>query len=135
MPKKTRVERTRNAGTMTEAAFWGMIRSALRRRSMYWKPIINAKNAARRAVVGGRQKWEYQCSVCKGWFKGTEVEVDHINPAGSLTCSDDLKGFVTNLFAEEGYDVKCKPCHRNHTNVVLKSKKNEKPISDTRKGS
>lgn len=134
MPKKTRVERTRNAGTMTEAAFWGMIRSALRRRSMYWKPIINAKNSAKRAVIGGRQKWEYQCSACRKWFKGTEVEVDHVNPAGSLTCSDDLKGFVTKLFAEEGYDVKCNPCHRNHTNIALKSKKTSKNNETTQYG-
>ena len=29
--RKPRVARTRNAGTMTEAAFWSMIRSALMR--------------------------------------------------------------------------------------------------------
>lgn len=118
-----RQPKTRNAGTMTEAAFWSMIRSALRRRSMYWKPIINAKNAARRAYKGeGRQKWEYQCATCKGWFKGTEVETDHLIPAGSLTCADDLKQFVTNLFAEDGYEVKCKECHREHTNKQLNKK-------------
>lgn len=110
-----RTPRTRNGGTMTEAAFWGMIRSVLRRRTMYWRPIINAKNAARRAVKGSRQKWEYQCATCKGWFKGTEVEVDHLKEAGSLTCAEDLKSFVTNLFAEDGYEVKCKSCHRQRT--------------------
>ena len=30
--RKPRVPRTRNAGTMTEAAFWSMIRSALDKR-------------------------------------------------------------------------------------------------------
>ena len=29
---------------MTEAAFWSMIRSALRQKSRWWKPIAECKN-------------------------------------------------------------------------------------------
>ena len=46
--RKPRVPRTRNAGTMTEAAFWSMIRSALRQKSRWWKPIAECKKLARR---------------------------------------------------------------------------------------
>ena len=46
--KKPRVPRTRNAGTMTEAGFWSMIRSALRQKSRWWKPIAECKKLARR---------------------------------------------------------------------------------------
>jgi 5-methylcytosine-specific restriction endonuclease McrA len=115
--KREKLPRTRNAGTMTESAFWSMIRSALRRRSMYWKPIQKAKDAAKRAYQGTniRQKWEYQCSKCKNWFAAKEIEVDHIEEVGSLKCSDDLKGFVERLFAEEGYQILCKECHNTKT--------------------
>ena len=112
-----RVERTRNAGTETEAAFWSRIRSALRRANRFWKPIKNTELAARREYQGEnkRQKWEYQCAHCKGWFTRKEVEVDHIIPAGSLRCYEDLAPFVQKLFAEEGYQVLCKSCHTEKT--------------------
>ena len=69
--RKPRVPRTRNAGTMTEAAFWSMIRSALRQKSRWWKPVSQCKQESKRAYKGKnkRQKWEYQCNKCKNWFK------------------------------------------------------------------
>jgi 5-methylcytosine-specific restriction endonuclease McrA len=116
-PKKERVPKTRNAGTMTESAFWSMIRSTLRRRSMYWKPIQKAKDAVKRAYKGPntRQKWEYQCEECKDWFAAKQIEVDHIIEVGSLKSSDDLKNFVDRLFAEDGFQVLCKNCHNTKT--------------------
>lgn len=115
--KKERVPKTRNAGTMTEAAFWSMIRSALRKRSMYWKPINNAKNEAKRPYKGDnpRLKWEYQCKKCKKWFPAKNIEIDHIKEVGSLKSGDDLKGFVERLFAENGFQVLCKKCHNKKT--------------------
>lgn len=103
---------------MTESAFWGMIRSALRKRSMYWKPIQNAKIQARRAYIGEntRRKWEYQCNTCRDWFPDKEIEVDHLIEAGSLKSADDLKGFVERLFVEDGYQVLCTRCHNEKTN-------------------
>ena len=55
-PKKPRVPRTRNAGTMTESAFWSMIRSALRQKSRWWKPISECKTLARRAYKGKNKR-------------------------------------------------------------------------------
>ena len=116
----TKVKRTRNAGTMTEAAFWGKIRSVLRRGFMYWKPIQNVKNKAKRKSQSDnkRLKFEYQCSVCAEWFPGKEVQVDHTVPVGSLKCGEDLQGFLERLTEEDEslYTVQCKPCHQIKTN-------------------
>jgi 5-methylcytosine-specific restriction endonuclease McrA len=113
-PKKPRVAKPRNAGTMTESAFWSFIRSALRQKSRWWKPITQCKMKARRAYKGPnkRQKFEYQCNECKNWFPDKKVNVDHINPAGTLRSANDLPGFVERLFCEiDGLQVLCSGCH------------------------
>jgi 5-methylcytosine-specific restriction endonuclease McrA len=112
----SKVQKTRGAGTLTEAQYWGKIRSGLRRAFRFWPPITNAKNEARRPVKNkGRQKWEYQCNHCKQWFKGDEVEVDHIVPCGSLKSAEDLVPFLERLTTEDGFQVLCKPCHKVKT--------------------
>jgi 5-methylcytosine-specific restriction endonuclease McrA len=116
--KKSRVVKTRNANTMSESAFWGFIRSALRQKSRWWKPISIAKAKAKRAYKGPlkRQKFEYQCAKCKGWFPDKKVNVDHIIPAGTLRCANDLPAFVERLFCEEdNLQVLCQGCHNIKT--------------------
>lgn len=126
----SRVPKTRNAGTQTEASFWSFIRSALRRLSRYWKPIQKAKMEARRAYEGlnKRQKFEYLCNHCGHYFKESEIQIDHIVPAGSLRCADDLPGFVERLFSETGYQCLCSSCHDKKTILdreIQKLDKNE----------
>jgi 5-methylcytosine-specific restriction endonuclease McrA len=117
MKKKTakpRVAKTRNAGTMSESAFWSFIRSALRQKSRWWKPITQCKLNAKRPYKGPlkRQKFEYQCNSCKKWFAEKNINVDHIQPAGSLNCAADLPGFVERLFCEiDNLQVLCTNCH------------------------
>lgn len=103
---------------MTESAFWSMIRSTLRQKSRWWKPIYEAKLAVRRPYKGKnkRQKWEYKCDICKKWWPDKGIHVDHITQVGSLLNGDDLKGFVERLFCEtEGLRVLCKGCHKEVT--------------------
>ena len=130
MKKKT-VKRTprakspkvRNGGTMTESAFWSFIRSALRQKSRWWKPITECKMKARRAYKGPskRQKFEYQCNSCKAWFPEKQINVDHIQPAGSLNCKEDLAGFVERLFCEQdNLQVLCESCHDIKTKLEKK---------------
>ena len=111
---KQKTPKTRNARTMTESAFRSCISSALRKASMYWKPISQCKNNSRRPYTGGlkRQKWEYQCNDCRKWKKGTEVVVDHIKPVGRLRCAEDMPKVIETLFCEvDNLQTLCKNCH------------------------
>ena len=125
--KKTarkKVDKPRNAGTMSESAFWSFIRSGLRQKSRFWKPITQCKMAARRAYKGPlkRQKFEYQCNVCSNWFPEKKINIDHIQPAGSLRCAQDLPGFVERLFCEiDNLQVLCQGCH----DIKTKQEKNK----------
>jgi len=108
----------RNAMSMSESAFWSFIRAALRQKSRWWKPITLAKQNAKRVYKGPnrRQKFEYQCNICKNWFPDKEVNIDHIIPAGSLSCANNLPGFVERLFVEvEGLQCLCTNCHNIKT--------------------
>ena len=118
--RRTAAPKTRNAGTMSESAFWTFIRSALRQKSRWWKPITECKLKARRPYKGvnRRQKFEYLCSTCKKWFPDKEINVDHIVGAGSLNCSADLAGFVDRLFCEQdNLQVLCETCHNTNTQL------------------
>lgn len=111
---KRKLARPYNNGTMTNSMFWSMIRSALRQKSRWWKPIAQAKLNARRKYKGPnkRQRWEYCCNKCKAWFPEKKINVDHITPAGQLSDFADLAGFVKRLFCEvDGLQVLCEKCH------------------------
>lgn len=115
--RKSAAPLIRNNGTMTESMFWSFIRSALRNRTRFWKPKLETLKEARRPYKGPntRQKWEFQCSHCKNWFMQKNVEVNHIEDAGSLRCAEDLPGFVERLFCEkQGLECICKNCHQLH---------------------
>lgn len=127
-PKKV-VVKPRCNGTMTESAFWSFIRSALRQKSRFWKPITECKLQARRLYKGPnkRQKYEHQCNVCKNWFIAKKINVDHITPAGSLNCAQDLPGFVDRLFCEvDGLQCLCTKCHDKKTKTDKNEKNNPK---------
>lgn len=118
----SRVVKTRNHETMTEAAFFNWIKNSLRSRSRFWKPISVCKQNAKRAYRGPnkRQKFEYQCNMCKQYFSDKETAVDHIIPVGSLKCYDDLPGVVERLFCEiDGLQVLCSSCHTEKTKQDL----------------
>lgn len=104
---------------MTEAQFWGFIRSNLRLASRKWAPRRIALEVARRPSQSENKKlkWEFQCSKCRNWFPQKNVEVDHVVPTGSLRSYEDVAGFVERLFCEvNGLVVLCEQCHRTKTN-------------------
>ena len=129
---KKRVERTRNGGTMTEAAFWGAIRSALRRMSRFWKPAMQCKAHYSRPYKGKnkRRKTEVQCQACKGWFPPSTIQMDHVVAVGSLynrkgvATSASLWKFLERLFPEDmfAFQPLCKPCHKEKTNQERRTK-------------
>jgi len=124
--KKPRVPKTRNAGTMTESAFWSFIRSALRQKSRWWRPITQCKQNAKRPYKGPnkRQRFEYQCNFCQNWFLEKKINVDHVIPVGALNCSQDLPGFVERLFCEvDNLQILCSTCHDNKTKLESEDRK------------
>jgi len=112
--KRIKMPKVRNAGTFTEQMFWNWIRSTLRRKSMFWKPIANVRNKAKVPYNGPnkRRKFSFICSSCNKAFSAKEVAVHHLIECGSLTCAADLPGFVERLFCEEeGLTLLCNKCH------------------------
>ena len=110
-----------------------MIRNALRNRSRFWKSIAMAKQLAKRKYVGPnkKQRFEYQCNICKNWFSDKEVAVDHITEAGKLRCIEDLLTFVPQLFCNvDNLQVLCDVCHNIKTQLyrakLKEERKNEK---------
>lgn len=125
---------------MTEAQFYGYIKGALRKVSMYWKPAKEATDAAR--VSRG----VYECAACSkhvpasvkattGKKAGKRVRnfhVDHIEPV-----IDPEKGFVgwddliERMFCEvDGFQILCGDCHAEKTAaenaIALARKRREK---------
>jgi len=114
MKRKSKIEKPYNAGTMTSAAFFGMIRSRLRQASRWWKPILNVKNAAKVPYKGDnkRRKFSYICSGCKKEFDAKSVQVHHIVECGTLRSFEDTGEFCRKLFCEEkDLELLCDKCH------------------------
>lgn len=121
-PKTQRAVRTRNANTMTEAEYWGKVRSALRKAFAYWRP---AQEAAKRAECGkqinpktGRKKKVYLCAVCRRADFRETMQIDHIDPCGSLKSPSDVAVFLDRLTCEDVtmYQLLHKTCHQQKTN-------------------
>lgn len=113
-PKTTRVPKTMNNGTMTQAAFFQWLRHILRKASITWKPISEVRKEARVPYTGKdkRRKYLYTCSVCHKDYKAEETNVHHIIECGSLNSFEDLSEFAKKLFVEkEGLMLVCNTCH------------------------
>ena len=111
--KTSPIKQARDCG-WTTSRYFSFIRSALRRAWMKYPLKHKVLNSASRPYRGTdrRRKKEYQCNVCRGWFKGTDVSVDHIEPCGSLKTFEDLPKFVSTLFCEESnLQCICSACH------------------------
>lgn len=102
----------------TDSRYMSFIRSALRKAWMKYPLKFKTLSANRRVYNGEdkRTKWEYQCRSCSGWFRGKDVIVDHIYPAGKLKEFSDLPQFTSTLFCScDNLQVLCKECHRIKT--------------------
>ncbi len=129
-------------GTKTRAGFFGLLRSDMRRRWMYSKvraAVLKEASVSTKTTL---------CSECqqivlktvvktnkdgtlfikKGWHppllikpfttRRSNVDVDHIVPAGTLRCYEDINGFYERLWCPiEGLRVLCKPCHHEITHA------------------
>lgn len=109
-----RVARTRNAQSETQSQHMNKIRSMLRSLSRWWKPMQLALKASSTTYTVGRAKRVmFLCAQCNKLHERKNVEVNHIEPAGSLKDYNDLPSFCEKLFVEDitKLEVLCKPCH------------------------
>lgn len=128
--------RTRNLGTLTEAAYWGKLRSELRWAFRHWKPAQEAVNRHSRPYKGTnkRRKTEVQCQECYEWFPPSQIDKDHIIPCGSLynkkgvATPQSVWGFIKRLTEEDPmlYQPICKACHKLKTKQERKKRRIKK---------
>ena len=105
--------------------FWQYLRSILRRAFLRYPTRVQCITSNRIPYEGDnkRRKWSAICELCSGEFKLSEVQVDHIEPCGSLLGVDDVGSFILRLFCGvEGLRVVCKPCHKQVTALQRKKK-------------
>lgn len=119
-----RVPRTHAGGTWTKAKYFSFIRGALRKAASRYPVKFQVLEAGKKRVEGKRHKFEYDCAHCGESFKGADIQVDHIEPAGSLKEYTDLPAFAETLFCEaDNLQLLCKPCHQVKTNAEREERK------------
>ncbi len=119
---------------MTDAAFFGKIRSVLRKEWRHSQPYRDALKRAKKPYVGpGKRKFVIECEQCdtlyflqerievdsakKGIMKEVlAYQIDHKVDAGSLKTFEDLSGFAERLFCSPNeLQVLCYHCHKDKT--------------------
>lgn len=116
--RRIRAPRTHAGEKWTKSQYFQFIRSALRQAFTRYPVKYQVREQSKRTLKKkkGNQRHEYQCAECDNYFPAKLVQVDHIEPAGSLKDYSDLPGFVERLFCEaDGLQVMCKPCHKRKT--------------------
>ena len=119
---------------ITEAAFFGKIRSMLRKEWRHSQPYRDALKRAKKDYIGpGKRKFVIECEQCNDkYFLQERIEVDsakkgkmkevlayqidHKEDAGSLKTFADLSGFAERLFCHpDKLQVICYHCHYKKT--------------------
>lgn len=112
----------------TKSQFYTYIRGCLRRAWMRHpckiNKIIKVRFKADRVDKHGnlvldkktgkpKQVWNCECEICGYKGPSSSFHVDHINPTGTLTCFEDLPGFVERLLyvTEDDLRLTCKECN------------------------
>jgi len=115
----------------TEAAYYSWLRGRLRQLWQKWPPRNELKKEKRvRAPVlddegnqvvykTGKKKgqlkcrWELPCEQCGGVFPQSQVEADHLEPAGACSNAVQAGTFLYRLLvSKDKLRLVCKPCHK-----------------------
>jgi len=126
--KNPKVARTRGAGTLTEAQYWAKVRNALRQTFSRWKPAYAALKQAecgtRINPKTGKDRKVYRCAMCGGADYPELMQIDHIEPCGSLRSAEDMVQFLERLTCEDTskFQVLHKTCHQAKTNESRRPK-------------
>lgn len=115
--------------------YFSFLRSAIRGGAKRWppkqevlrdskvsKPVLDSAGNKQYYKSGKRvgqlkTRLECKCAKCKKYYPVSNVEVDHLVPAGSLTSYEDLIPFIDRMFVPKNkLQVLCKQCHQKKTN-------------------
>lgn len=109
------------AGTpwKTRSEFYVWLRGLLRRGWSKHPLKVNKMRDARfkvdKVFKNGKiaKVWHCKCELCSKTGPQKEFEVDHIVPAGSLRCFQDIEGFIKRLLfvKEDDLRILCKECN------------------------
>jgi len=119
--RRTNIERPFGDGNISNAAFFGMLRAALRNKSRFFPSVANCKERVKEPYIGTikRRKWSYRCEDCHKLFDSKSIFVHHKIECGELNSFDDLPGFVKRLFCDsKDLTAICDLCHsKKHNNL------------------
>ena len=69
--------------------------------------------APHHGITNSRVKKVGKCNQCKGWFAASNLEVDHITPAGSFTNWNEWLYWMVRLLCDvNNMQLLCKSCHK-----------------------
>lgn len=120
--RKSTTVLTRNGQYWTEAQYWNRVTTAFRKAFSYWRPAQQAMKLAecgtRTNPKTGKEKKIYRCAACGGADYREEMQIDHIEPCGSLRSAEDVVPYLARLTCEDTskYQVLHKKCHQAKTN-------------------
>ena len=96
--------------------------NALRRATVKWPGRTDCIKKNRRKVYTGKTvkdnkvktRYEVRCCKCKGWFKPSGVEVDHIEEIGGF--KGDFNEFIERMYCDaSNLQTLCVQCHSKKT--------------------
>lgn len=107
----------------TENEFWTWVRGGMR--SGFWNRnplkfdfIKKKRKLVRNPKLDKNPKskpqvWGAECEICNEDFVLKEIQVDHINPVGSIKSLDDLPEAFRNMvmITEDDLRILCRECH------------------------
>lgn len=100
-------------------AFFTYLRGCLRKAWSRHPTKLNVIKKQRKQITNPNTKgnkptvFGFTCELCEKDYVLKDGQVDHINPAGSLTKTEDIQGFVERLLyvREEDLRLICKGCN------------------------
>lgn len=101
-------------GTMTNSAFFSMLRSALRNKSRWFLSVNKARERVKVPYIGSnkKKKWVYKCEGCFKLFDAKSINVHHLQECGTLKSFEDLPEFTKRLFCNSDELIcLCENCH------------------------
>lgn len=100
-------------------AFFTYLRGCLRKAWVRHPTKLALLNKKRYQIPNPNPKgnrptvWGADCEMCGGTFAIKDIQVDHVTPAGSLQCIEDIQGFAERLLCVRVEDLRtvCKECN------------------------